>query len=796
MNKFYCFFIIAILFSNTVLFSQNKDKIFMVDGIYSNSPINPEVFNNNLFQEIMIYKINNFMDSLKIEGFEINDFFVKTAKTHAEEMALLQEVSTEDIANRLITEGGSGVGTEFVAKITIRLSNEFISYDNLCTQILDRWTNGKLLKELTSQKYFFAGIFGKLDESGKKIYASMYIGNYNSLKTPSSVKAKGRLKPFDSKICIKATNKMPNVVDLQKGIEINENNDIIFSYNDLKKIKRLIKDSKDGLAVDIVETEKYQDCSSIEVPSDNTKITIGIPTKPIYTKKLYKNNLAEGEGKRNKITKLKVNLGKLPENFTNANNLEYNLIVVKGKRICADIPQSYINKKIYDFVPKITLLPDTIEPVASNKYVPVATSTKFDFKINFEQSKYNYNPEEMIPVIKALNEPDFIINKILIETFSSLEGTQNQNEELQKKRAQNIVKAFEANQNASIVDSIITAANFEDLKKDVINTEFEKVASMNFNEAVEYVNQHAKQMENILKNHRYANITIWVTYNADGDKEQDYVLKQFNNAVEAENLDLALSIQKYIIKRVVEDIYNSNAITDMKIPQGKKYVGLNMNKIWLTQFAFMEPLDEEYLEKINILNQLDNTNIYVEYNDIICETEMSDLKDENLQDNIQKRIDRLYNTSLAVNLVDLINIELQYQIMNNYKDSLDYNNPIMKKCLTKIKEIIHFDELSWNNSLKLATIFIVHNDYDYAAQLLEPFVLQENVPFEFISTYVTLCSKITDKFNSNHFVLAAQKIKEQNPDYFCNLFKGDKLSKQMFINTKMKDLYCKTCIKK
>ena len=801
MKKFFIILLFGLFFVVGSLSAQNNENVISKNGTFSNDKINPESFNNELFQELMLKKVNYFLDSLNFEGFESESSLGDAAKKHAEEMAAKPEASVnmdaKSISDRLIRSGGSGIGSELTTKITIRISNEYITYNDLAQQILSRWSTGKSFKELSSQKYFFAGVSAKIENAGKKIFVAMFMGNFNSFKTPSTIKAKGGLKPYDEKFCKKATSKMPAVVDLQSGITIDDNNNIIFTYNNLKKFAKLIKDKKDGLAVDIVEKSKYEDCNSQQVPNNETKVTIGIPTKAIFSKKLYKNNLAEGEGKRNKVTKLKVNLGQIPANFANLNDYEYNLLIIKGKRVCEDIPQSYVDKKILNYVPKITLLPDTIEIAGPGKYVPIATSTQLKFRINFEKGKYEYKAEEMKPIIEALNEPDFIINKILIEAYSSLEGTEQGNTNLQKQRAASIVKAFEKHQNASIVDSIVTSSSYEELKKDVKSTVFaEDFENLNYAQAVEYVNKNTDKMEIILAQHRYANITIWVTYNTEGKNEQRYVVTQFNKAVAADSLVKALAIQKYLMKRVIESVYNEDAVTEMKIPQGKQYVGLNMNKIWLTQYVFLEPLDEEYLEKIEILNQLDNKNIYVEYNDVVCKIELSNLLDEQLQDKLQRRIDRLYNTSIGVNFVDLLNIELQCQIMNTYKDSLSYESPIMVKCLTKIKEIIHFDEIKWENALKLATIFIVHNDYEYAARLLEPWITKENVPFEILSTYLTVCSKIPNKFHSNRFISAAQKIINENPSYFCELFKGDKLSKQIFSNLKIKDLYCKSCIKK
>ena len=122
---------------------------------------------------------------------------------------------------------------------------------------------------------------------------------------------------------------------------------------------------------------------------------------------------------------------------------------------------------------------------------------------------------------------------------------------------------------------------------------------------------------------------------------------------------------------------------------------------------------------------------------------------DNTTDKLQARIDKIYNTPINVDLVDLLNIELQYQIMDIYKDSLGYDHPLVIKSLAKIKEIIRFDELTWENSLKLASIFINHADYEYAIKLLEPWIYDDRVPLVLLTTYVSVCSKVEYKV---HFV--------------------------------------------
>lgn len=784
-------------------FSQEK---FMEDGVYSSDKINPSNFKEKLFEKVLINRVNEYLDSLGLEGFEQNEFFVTPAKEHVEYMVAKQDTKTDDYKSYLVNAGGTGVGAEVAGKITIKVSNEFITYDEVASQLVSRWGAGKPQKILAGQKYFFAGVGSKI--SDKKIFVSMFVGNYASI-TPIRVDSKSNtasssltlpvttkkygLKPYDEKVCKKVYRKMPNLWDMQSGLSVNDNGEIVFKYNDLKKFKRFMKGSKDALAVDIIQPEQFK-CGSENI-ADYSRNNIGYMTKRLWSKKIYKNNVAPGEGRKNKVTKLEVALGLFPEALNPA-DVEMNLMVIKEKSVCANIPKSYVDNKIYDFVPKIGLLPDTILASGMKEYSPKATKERLTFKIMFEQGKSDYKPEEMQDVIATLNEPDFFIDKIFIRAYSSLEGNEATNAQLQKKRAESIVKALEKNQNASIVDSIETAANLKDLQEAVRGTSFSSLCDMDMRSAVAYVNSNQKKLEPYLKQTRYADITIDVTYDLrDAKKEQKYVLKQFNKAVEAKQLDLALSIQKYILKQVVLGRYDDQAVADMNIPEGSDYVGLNMNKVWLTQFIYSDPLDEDYRDRVDELNKQDLANVYVDYNDVLCEIAVNDLSNESYVEKLQARVDKLYNTPINMEVVDMLNIELQYQVMDIYKDSLGYDHPIVVRCLDKMKEIIKFDKLNWENSLKFASIFINHSDYEYAIHLLEPWIEDSRVPLVYISTYVTVCSKVEYKVHSNNYVKALERLKQMDSKFFCDLFNSGKLSMQTFVNTEAKKVYCETCAK-
>ncbi|HOY38966.1 MAG: hypothetical protein KBB11_02125 [Bacteroidales bacterium] len=813
MKNIYIFIITLIMaMYGSIAFAQNQKMIGEIQD--SDEKIIPGAFDEELFSKVLIKRLNHLMeDSLFLEGYVLHEFFKAPAEEHAKIMAEDGSASIEGkgeyatIKSRLELAGGSGSGFELVAKSSIRNGDANFTYNQLADFCINRWlTSSKTREPLLRQQYFFAGIGAKFDTDSTKIYISMYVGNwesflqgserYDELPFQVSKKKFGLKLPepeMNRKMLSKAKRRFPNLLELQSGLSVNENGEIYFKYSDLRGFKRIMRNSKDGLAVDIVQTCQFDNCGETNIV-DFGRRSRGIMLKPVLSKKMFKNNIAppEGTGKRKKVKKLEVYMGQMPEGL-NPDDAELNLVFIQNKYIVTNIHPTYIDKAIYNYAQKIDLLPDTLLPDGISEYFPSATSTKLSFRIPFEQGKFNYDSDDMIPVLTALNEPAFIINKIHIAAYSSLEGSEAENAALQKKRANSIVSALEENQNASIIDSITTAPNFEQLKTDVKGTPFEKVAEMNYKEAIQYVNAHAGEMEYLLKNHRYADVTIWVTYDVEGDKEQAYVLDQFNKEVAAERYDKALAIQKYIFKRVVEGRYNSKAVSGMVIPNIKPCVGLNMNKICLERIVANEPVDSTYLERIEDLQTMDGENIYVRYNDIYCEVMLSNMDNTNVVEELQGRIDNLYSIFPNKMTVDLLNIELQYQIMEVYKDSLGFDNPVVIAGLNKIKQIVGATAINWENALKMAGIFINHYDYEYAYQLLWPWVDKDPVNTSLLYSYVSLASKVEYRCYSNRFLMAMEKLKQHDPKGFCKLFRGDKFSVQVYANEKLKELYCNSC---
>ncbi len=494
-------------------------------------------------------------------------------------------------------------------------------------------------------------------------------------------------------------------------------------------------------------------------------------------------------------------LANIPENI--GDNFEINLLVIIDKHVCKVITPFFDDEAAIEFTKEIELLADTIL-IGVPEYTPLVEKASLEFIVPFERNKYEYKPEDIEPLINKLNEPDFVINRLTIEAYSSVEGTEESNRMLQQKRAESIVNALKQRQNVKFFTNIKTDYNIEDFKRDVKGTEWEKLANMSIKEIQDYISQNnlQKRMEPMLQKHRYARIKMDITYKLDPENEEKYVVNRFNKCIKENNLTQALAIQKYIFKKVVSKKFSKEAVFGQQIPEKPEFAGLLlnklwlsgllMNKLWLEKYVNKDELGEDYCNRIARLHELAPDNFYIRYNHYYCKILFDEFKTEKQFNDLQRDISSMYATGLKRRTVDLLNLEFQFKKIQ-LLDTLDIPSPILIAALDTIKSISKLTETNWQNSLKLAYIFMGQKDYEFAAKLVEPYINKDNVFDELIFSYLSICSHLPHKYSSPRFTLAVQKAVELDPNRFCLLYKKKKLSVQSLENPAVKEIYCKTC---
>ncbi len=774
-------------------------------------PIDPEDFRPEILNKLVLLYINTYREKEKLDTLSLESILNNAAEDQAKFMAEIQNATVEGegkkktTASRIIYYGGSGTGVEMVAKIPISKGIERFTYGKVAEDIGFKWVNDKkTLEYINSTRYVLAGVGSALDADKKKVYVSMLMSNFtlfnqgaalrNQLAVPYSTKKYG-LKPYDSKICNRC-EKYRNIENLHRGLYIKDGY-VYFKYDQYKQLKKLLKDPTDGLAIDFIQKDQYS-CNRPNIV-DFRLVNKGIMSKRVKPSKMEKKNLIFDEKERKR--RIDVPLAKIPENI--GSDYEINLLVIIDKHVCRAIMPFFDDEAAIEFTKEIELLADTLL-VGTPEYTPLVEKASLEFIIPFERNKYEYKPEDIEPLINKLNEPDFIINKLTIEAYSSIEGTDESNRMLQRKRAESIVEALKQRQRVKFISNIITDYNIEDFKRDVKGTEWEKLANLSVKEIQDYIkiNNLEKRMEPILQKHRYARIKMDITYKLDPNNEEKYVLNRFNKNVRENNLTQALAIQKYIFKKVVQKKYSKEAVFGQQIPEKPEFAGLLlnklwlsgllMNKLWLEKYVNKDEIGEDYCNRIAKLHELAPDNFYIRYNHYYCRILFDDFKNEKQLTDLQKDISSLYATGLKRRTVDLLNLEFQFKKIQ-LLDTLDIPSPLLLAALDTIKVISKLTETNWQNSLKLAYIFMGQKDYEFAAKLIEPYINKDNVFDELIFSYLSICSHLPHKYSSPKFTLAVQKAIELNPNQFCSLYRKKKLSIQSLENPFVKELYCKTC---
>jgi len=803
------FFVILLIF-NTIFFTKDLSSQ-EIDTTRFNALIDKENFQQSIIADYLIYKINEYRTKKGFDSLSMEPILRNVSEDHASYMAYNGELSEfqkgkkKTLGKRLQFYGGSEKAEQLIIRASISRGRDAFSYKEVGNEIFFKWYNdAKTLDIIANPAYSFYGVGGSIDEGGRRLYLTMTLSNYQIFNTGAHkrdelslpyTKKKYGLKPYDNRAC-RRCERFRNIEGLHNGIYL-QGNDIYFKSDKVQDLRRILKGSGDGLAIDIVLKEQFP-CNGPNI-IDYNRVNKGYMLKMVKAPKLFAKNTIKD--RRESKRKINVKIGTLPKNLPE--HYEMNLLIIQDKHVCRSITKTFINEGSIVYSDAIELLADTVI-IGKSEYIPTAETANLNFRIPFERNKAQYRPEDIEPFLKKLREPDFIINNIEINAFSSVEGTDATNKSLQTRRAESIVSALKSRQQDDFVSSIKTGDNIEDFKRDVKGTEFEKMANMSISEIQNHIssNRLHKKMEPILANHRYADIKMQITYDISGKKEELFVLNRFNKSIEENDLVNALSIQKFIFRKVMKGEYSQQAVFGQEIPEKPEYAGLLMNKLWLSgllmnklwleKFIKNEDINEEYCDRIDYLYNMSPDNAYIKFNWLYCKIINESFNDENKIIETQKLISELYATQLRKETIDKLNLEYQFKIIQTL-DTTETPHPLLLASLDTIKAIIDVKETNWQNALKMANVFTRYGDYNFAVKMIEPYIKNKHVFEELLFTYIGLSSFSGYRMYTRNFTIACQKAAKMNKERFCSLIKDKVLSIQIFENPDVKKIYCESC---
>jgi outer membrane protein OmpA-like peptidoglycan-associated protein len=792
-------FLVVLLLLSPSLFSQangNKEATLPTETITTQN-YNAELLNKLIVKELNLYRISKNIDTFDISSvltstaIDLLDFEKEKPNTKN------KNLKTQDILQKTLQEnGGSGFGFDITLKKQARSSTGLFTYQEFASDLVLSWairTNTE--KMLRDPKLLLAGVATDLSDNGRQVFVSVVFGSYLSENKgvdyisalPFTMpKNKTKLKPYDAKECRRVDRMSADFPELYAGLK-NEGGEFVFEHKNARKVRPLLQEKNSGIFVDIIFPEQFLTNQYNLV--DYSKVNRGIMTKEVAGSKLLKKNKLRKTAPK----QINTSLGKVPPLPTR--NYELNLVLVQNGRVCASIPPAFLVECSGEYAKPLTILADTVTINSEFDYYPKPDSTLLSFRIPFDKKKFTYKAEDIEPFLKLLSEPDFMVYEIKISAYSSIEGNMEENTILQQKRAESIVSALKSRQKENIISEIETKACWEPFQKDIQATKHNVLASMSLEEAREYIKKYNlnKELEPVLRNHRYAQIDIRVTYDIAGEKEQAFVLRQFHKALAEKNLPLALSIQKYIMKAVLVGQYPVGVIKKQQIPWDKPFAGLLMNNLYMSIVADGGEF-ERYQEHIDELHKLDPRNEYILFNNVLMKVMNSPISSETFVNEIQKQIQLLYYKTFTKETVDALNMKFQFKIIQS-SDSVQNGQRLKLAAIERIKEIVDIRDESPENAMKLAEVFMSEKDYAFALELLDAFIIKENVNEQIVFSWLSLCSFFPDRMLTRQFANVLKKAYEINPNRTCHLFDGKHFSLRVFENPEVKKLFFEKCNK-
>jgi outer membrane protein OmpA-like peptidoglycan-associated protein len=778
----------------------------------------PQEFKRDEFLSMLQREFNLFRAQNGLDSMDVMPQLVTAADLSANDMSKVEKADMNAAAKNtpkyLKKAGCTSKGEQYVISVPLGKGKNYNDSKKLVKLVMAKWpTDKKARAVLLNPANVYVGLSCKTDKLEKKVFVCFILGNFQSfnagakkkseLKVPYNSKSK-KLKNPDVKKC-KQCEKFKDTETLRNNLYV-ENGKIYLKYDNLKNLKRLLKKPTDGLAVDIVQKDQY---SKIEYNiMDNNLRNKGVMQKVVYKDKLFSKNLIKPDPKAKKakkVNKLLVEMGKFPAGITGS--YELNLLVIQDNYVCKTVLRSYTEQGDQESNTPLEMLPMPESMAARNPpFEPRSESTILNFIIPFEKNKSEFKPEDIKPFIEALQEPDFIIDGLFIYAYSSIEGDSVANAALQRKRAGSVVKVLQGMQTNKISPTIITNDSWNLFQLEMEDGKFDYLTKMSKREAIKTINTKGgltQELEPYLAKQRFAQIVMDVTYDITGNKEEKFTLVSFNRAVKGGNNKQAYKIMDFISKKTVADKYSKEIWDNLQIPFEAKYSGLLMNKVYYDYVEHGRVVDEDQYKDIQKLEQLDPASNIIKFNSLLCKVELDSTVGKKAdQVALQQRIDALYKTEIPHNIINSLNVEWQFKLMEAL-DTVENSEAEVQAIVEKIKSFYNFKDGTWENGLKLAYAFCRAKDFKFASTILEPYIFPEKekmpphmsqIPMgpdyeKVLFAYISMSSHVPEKFFSRNFSDALVKARDLNKDRYCKLFGDPYMSFQVLDNPKVKKDY-------
>lgn len=781
-------------------------------GLFAQTPIDFNNFDEKLLTQKIYLKLNEVRDSLGLSPFVKDSVLTAAANNQAKYLKKVDNlVHNQDNPNMASVEQRveSFKGThEKVAENVdlIYTDRPFTVYKEKAPIKINTYESAALAFvrsslntssnsiNLVNREFSATGIGIGIIPEKKCIYIAQVFGPM-AYNFPSSIKNKDKkifypskkinienafgIEPSNEVVCGKCAGDFNKIPDYVENKIVVENGKVYYSFGDLGLFNKTFPETEGvfSLSVDIVLRSQFP-CSSGNIVHRSFAFD-GIMLVPIPLKDLLKSNSKASSNA------LYAYLGDIP---TELKNDEYvcNLMVIKDNHLCT----YYVD---YPRIPSSRSVISTEFFVDTLLKSEISKKKNLKFTIPFEKDKSVYSEQDIRPFYDSLHLNKYNITEVVVLAYSSIEGSTERNQELQKSRAESIIQVLQSFQLNDTIKRVIKAQeNWDQFYRDVKNTPFNYLTTFSKEKIKEALQSDSlsKAMEFLLARERKAILFLKIVERIDLTRNKDSLAVHFKNALARKDIPVATTLQTAIFDAIGNGELSADLLPTLTPPKTKEFAQLINNQI-----LFRQELGQkfDYIGELNQASALDPTNVFIKYNicDLTLKAWAADSSYLQAPEGFMKNIKALYNTKIDKKLVNKLYLNFQILIAPYFLSNKKYK--YRDDAINLVKKYYKTTELNSDDLLAVAKFFAESGRAAWALEILFPIMQKGEYSEDMLFNFLSIAITRPDLFEKKEFESYFLKAKDMNPLKFCSLFGTEKINFMLFKEEELKVYFCRAC---
>lgn len=642
------------------------------------------------------------------------------------------------------------------------------------------------------------------DNYDKELASRKFVSSTVSI--PTHKKHAFNIKKDDPKkqCCSEARTAIFNYKTIMLALS-NDTISLIIKKRYAAKIRQFFTNKKDGILLEFLDFDYTYSCNlpdNVRIPTRDNGGCIfnGQITAPVYKDSvLFFMDKAKTNHSKN-TDYVSIPLGKYPEKLK-GKKIDINILILQKNRLCKVIQtQGMCGRFMEPDVPRF----DLVLKLDSIEYRPSVKIQKSEFKVFFNKNEVNIiNPDTLYYLKNLLQQGNYFVSKIILNAYASVEGSVETNRFLYNKRAENIQKIFQSEQDSSIQLITDVEENWSMFFNQIKNTEYSYLLELDTSQIRDSVNIPitSQELEYLLCKQRYGQVIVYYKPKIDDQNIDEFAFSEYKklcnvSALEPSQMARLKKTTSFLLYRCLKKNFPIDSI-ERYIKNEKKFAEIR-HQLYIYNIKYKtnkdsgspavlkylkdyaSDQDDDSTDRYNYLAYLFNTRKYTYVNPTLSETKtfLNLLEHRQLPAGSKKAFELYYHFK---------SLNFQYSNGWNYKS--------VSKSLSIIREYYLTNPPTDSLRYELALYYILFNQYQTSLELLEPLVSSDHFNKDAYILYLKAYDQLQIvglKSNSEELLIeAANRLSTID---WCNLFIGAcNIRFQIFDNNALRRVYCEKC---